>query len=329
MFPPPLPLATPPRASISARLATSFDDTPVKTSSDARRLHPKRPSTSASAGPAATRSLSSRGELDPILRRELAGTVACNVDGFLDAFFPLTDHIRTVYDYALREGLHSGPASFPSGSAVHTSRWAAWPPLPTETRVLTFFQDVVDNVLLHHLAIASGRPVYRYVPSGKAVVLDGDCNRKTDILLTTYIPSIPDATSAECGIDFSALTDNRYSWNSIRLVGELKSNPKDSDNDDMLIQLANYARELFSAQPCRRWVHAFTLCGHYLRAWLFDRSGALGSTLVDINQDPLLFLRVVCGSSRKKNACRTEGCVGAPWAALTLRGCHTATIPSV
>jgi hypothetical protein len=34
-------------------------------------------------------------------------------------------------------------------------------------------------------------------------------------------------------------------------------------------------------------------------------------------------------ASRKKNACRTEGSVGAPWAALTLRGCHTATIPSV
>jgi hypothetical protein len=34
-------------------------------------------------------------------------------------------------------------------------------------------------------------------------------------------------------------------------------------------------------------------------------------------------------TSGKINACRTEGCVGAPWAALTLRGCHTATIPSV
>jgi hypothetical protein len=31
----------------------------------------------------------------------------------------------------------------------------------------------------------------------------------------------------------------------------------------------------------------------------------------------------------KKKCVGTEGCVGAPWAALMQRGCHTATIPSV
>jgi hypothetical protein len=248
---------------------------------------PLPPTTPPRSISASTRSLSTRGELDPMLRQEMDGTVFYDVDGFLDAFFPLSDHVRSVYDYALRTGIFRDPAS----------QWAAWPARPTETNVLVFFQDVVDNLLLPQLAKASGGPVYRYVPSGKAIVLNGDCNRKTDILLTTHIPSVPDATSAECRINFSALTDNRYSWNSIRLVGELKSNPKESNSHDTLIQLANYARELFSAQQCRRWVHAFTLCGHHLRAWLFDRSGALGSTLVDINQDPLLFLRVVCGYS--------------------------------
>jgi hypothetical protein len=34
-------------------------------------------------------------------------------------------------------------------------------------------------------------------------------------------------------------------------------------------------------------------------------------------------------TSGKNNACRTEGCVAAPWAALTLRGCHMTIIPSV
>jgi hypothetical protein len=56
------------------------------------------------------------------------------------------------------------------------------------------------------------------------------------------------------------------------------------------VQLANYVCEVFGAQTTRHTVHAFTLCGADLRVWRFDRAGAVGSTIVNVNADPSRFI---------------------------------------
>ncbi|KAA8910155.1 hypothetical protein FN846DRAFT_1006457 [Sphaerosporella brunnea] len=224
-------------------------------------------------------SKSTRTVMDNLLQRELQDGVVCDLPNFVDRFFPPSAAITDVYEHALRTGLYNAFAA----------RWSRWPSPAAERSVLTFFQDVVDNQLLHRLA--SGAPetdVYRYVPSNEALLRNGDCMRKTDLLLTTQVPPAD-------RVNFAGLRPNRYDWRSVRVVGELKSNPDRSNKETTLLQLANYAREVFGAQLSRRSVHAFTLCGHHLRAWLFDRSGAIGSTLVDINAEPVLFLRIICG----------------------------------
>jgi hypothetical protein len=231
--------------------------------------------------------LSSSVSMDHLLQRELADNVVYDVSGFIDAFFPASDEIEELYRYAVRAAVYD----------TSRSRWTSWPASPTQQNVLAFFQDVVDNDLLKRLAIYTNCTVYRYVPSGTAVSCNSNCGRKTDLLLTTHSPSIPDL-DLDPGITFSELADNRYDWKSIRVVGELRSNLNESNSETTLLQLANYARELFGSQPSRRWVHSFILCGHQLRAWLFDRSGAIGSTIIDINANPQLFLRVICGYSR-------------------------------
>ncbi|OAV91702.1 hypothetical protein PTTG_27886 [Puccinia triticina 1-1 BBBD Race 1] len=46
--------------------------------------------------------------------------------------------------------------------------------------------------------------------------------------------------------------------------------------------LAKYVCEVFKAQPTRSYVVGFTLAGTSMRLWQFDRSGAIGSELLDI-----------------------------------------------
>ncbi|KAA8910298.1 hypothetical protein FN846DRAFT_775348 [Sphaerosporella brunnea] len=267
---------TPLPSTPSRVFSASFDDTPLRSNSSAVRLYPKL---SSSSNPHASNS--TRAEMDPLLRRELRGAVFYDLAAFVDRFFPPSDAIANVYDYAVQAGLYDATAA----------RWSHWPTPPTERRVLSFFQDVVDNSLLHHLATITSaddrRSIYRYVPSNEAPLRNGDCMRKTDLLLTTQAPSDR--------VNFAELRANRYDWGAVRVVGELKRNPKESNDEDTLVQLANYVREVLGAQPCRRSVHAFTLCGQHLRAWLFDRSGAIGGRQVDINAEPLLFLRIICG----------------------------------
>lgn len=83
-------------------------------------------------------------------------------------------------------------------------------------------------------------------------------------------------------------------WEHIRVIAELKVNPGESDTDHTVIQLASYVREIFWAQPTRRWVHAFTLCGDLMRCYRFDRSGLTTSTAFSINARPLRFARIAC-----------------------------------
>ncbi|OAV87678.1 hypothetical protein PTTG_29327 [Puccinia triticina 1-1 BBBD Race 1] len=55
--------------------------------------------------------------------------------------------------------------------------------------------------------------------------------------------------------------------------------PRDSN---AALCLANYVCEVFKAQPTRSYVVGFTLPGTLMRLWQFDRSGAIGSELLDI-----------------------------------------------
>ncbi|KAF8244626.1 hypothetical protein K440DRAFT_663372 [Wilcoxina mikolae CBS 423.85] len=276
------------RTTPPAPAKASVSDTPCRSNSDWRRLHPRRSrgkntsrGASQSSRGASQASQTTRQSMDLHLKHELEGNTVMNVTGFLDNFFVSTPEVEELYLDAIKSSVYAD------------GRWSSWPSTTSEQMVLLFFQDVVDNTLLKRLATKTGRTVFCYVPSGQAPIRDGDCLRKTDLLITTHIPAEPGSSADD--VVFKDLEPHRYSWNSVRVVGELKSNTKESNKDGTIVQLANYVREVFGAQPSRRWVHAFTLCGHYLRAWLFDRSGAMGSELIDIHEEPKSFLRVICG----------------------------------
>ncbi|KAF2789404.1 hypothetical protein K505DRAFT_365644 [Melanomma pulvis-pyrius CBS 109.77] len=84
--------------------------------------------------------------------------------------------------------------------------------------------------------------------------------------------------------DPHADVDARYRWSHILIPGELKSNPLDDKAPNAWLDLGRYAREVFAAQPSRRFFLGFTLCGSRMRLWEFDRLGGIASESFDINE---------------------------------------------
>ena len=75
------------------------------------------------------------------------------------------------------------------------------------------------------------------------------------------------------------------------MIGELEeSNDKKKAT---LLQIGRYVRDVFSSQPTRRYVHAFTLCGNEMRAWVCDRSGPYSSSAFNIHEEPERFICIV------------------------------------
>lgn len=84
---------------------------------------------------------------------------------------------------------------------------------------------------------------------------------------------------------------------STRVYGEYHHGaaPISSTDDDEFLHFAARALRVFNAQPARHFLHAFLLRGKTLELWVFDRSGAYSSGVLDIARDPSLPLRVLAG----------------------------------
>lgn len=85
----------------------------------------------------------------------------------------------------------------------------------------------------------------------------------------------------------------KHLWEDIALVGELKQSYHGTK--EMLLQLMRYVRDIFTAQPTRRFVHGFFLHGTTMELWVFDRSGPYSSGEFDIREDHKKFIRALVG----------------------------------
>ncbi|KAA8902711.1 hypothetical protein FN846DRAFT_954997 [Sphaerosporella brunnea] len=210
-------------------------------------------------------SKTSRPVMDSSLYSELWDRVLYDVDSLWQQF--------DAYRAPVPAHLHDG------------RRWIGWPDSPTEQAVLDWFYDRINPLLRsaptttttptntpsdHHAIVCK--------PSGHLIIKNGDTDRKTDLLVCC------------CTSDDASVSEVRVSWDQVRIVGELKSNPDKDGRDETFLQLANYIRELFGTQPQRRWALAFTLCGAKMRVFRFDRSGAVASTPINIHTKPRHFL---------------------------------------
>ncbi|KAI1820770.1 serine/threonine-protein kinase Sgk2 [Xylaria intraflava] len=88
---------------------------------------------------------------------------------------------------------------------------------------------------------------------------------------------------------------NTFEYKHVLVIGEQKSSYDTGRFKADFLQLTRLVRGVFTDQPTRRFVHAFTLCASIMELWIFDRSGAYSSGVFDIHEDYETFARALVG----------------------------------
>lgn len=199
--------------------------------------------------------------VDNALRGELNHRLYPDTKDFIETYFP-SQEIAFQSSHALRNR--------------SDGRWTHWPDGAGQDDVIAWFFKTTD-------ALLGPARTKQYYSSRNKVIAGSTAFRKVDIFLS------------QKGEGRRNNNDNEVNWADITVVGELKQGRGQNARSELLIQLAGYIREVFGCQHNRRFVHAFTLTKEYLRCWIFHRGGGFGSQLININDDPQIFVDVVVG----------------------------------
>ncbi|KAG6194888.1 hypothetical protein E4U10_002481 [Claviceps purpurea] len=93
----------------------------------------------------------------------------------------------------------------------------------------------------------------------------------------------------------TAKATDAFFYKHVLVVGVQKDAYKKCMMQTNLLRLARHVRGVFSDQPTRRFVHAFSLYASKMELWVFDRSGPYSSGIFDIHDEPDKFARALVG----------------------------------
>ncbi|KKZ65062.1 hypothetical protein EMCG_01302 [[Emmonsia] crescens] len=218
---------------------------------------PVKSTSSSQKGSEQTREL-----VNPRIFEEIRGCTFRDVKGFFDKYFEGKDWSSKA-DAICQRVL--APDS--------DGNWAQFPDPPTQDDVLTWWFRLQEDLL------SESRGIY-YTTESKADLTGSMAERQVDLLLRTRGGST---------------SQNKHDWRDILVVGELKKSKNEIRTKATLLQIGRCVREVFAAQPTRRFIHAFTVCGTKMEAWVFDRSGPYSSGIIDVYEDSRQFFQVLVG----------------------------------
>ena len=190
---------------------------------------------------------------------EIKGCTYRGVDGFFEKYFegrPWSRKNKAIYN-TMKKQYKGG-------------RWTGFPDLLDEDAVwdwLSRFQD-------RHLSDSRG---IIYTTESTSDLTGGEARRQLDLFVKRR------------GIG----TSGKHNWKDVRVIGELKRSKWPLKK--ILLQLARLMRDVFTAQPIRRFIHGFFLHGTTMELWVFDRSGPYSSGEFDIHEEPEKFIRAIAG----------------------------------
>ncbi|KAG6262870.1 hypothetical protein E4U49_002779 [Claviceps purpurea] len=93
----------------------------------------------------------------------------------------------------------------------------------------------------------------------------------------------------------TAKATDAFLYKHVLVVGVQKDAYKKCMMQRNLFRLARHVRGVFTDQPTRRFVHAFSLYASKMELWVFDRSGPYSSGIFDIHDEPDKFARALVG----------------------------------
>ncbi|KAN0071182.1 hypothetical protein V8E54_010613 [Elaphomyces granulatus] len=183
-----------------------------------------------------------------------------DVDGFFEKYFEGKDWTRRAFDiYEAMKDRHVD------------GTWTDLPNPPVQAEVLDWWFRFQDDFLSEERR--------RYYSTTKPKELVGaEAQRQIDLFIRRNNGQPPHAA---------------HDWRDVEVIGELKQS--NDGKKGTLLQIGRYVRDVFSCQPTRRYVHAFTICGRDMEAWVFDRSGCYSPGSFDIHKEPKRFIQVIAG----------------------------------
>ncbi|KAI0837480.1 hypothetical protein F5Y06DRAFT_297335 [Hypoxylon sp. FL0890] len=213
-----------------------------------------------------------RDQMDKLLSDEL-GVMYVDVPNFYEAFWGGIPQLETASEDIFQKCIQGPQPLF------QQQGWTGWPGNAKEDSVLVWLTDIVERFLQW---AQEYRPTITRRPLAQPdTPLEGSvARRKLDVGL------VDDPKADKAG---------KYHWSHILVPGELKSNPNEDTASKAHLDIARYVKEVFTAQPTRRFVLAFTLCGSWMRLWEFDRLGGIASEKFDINKDGQRFVSTILG----------------------------------
>ncbi|VCU40653.1 Bgt-20538, partial [Blumeria graminis f. sp. tritici] len=155
-----------------------------------------------------------------------------------------------------------------------------------------FSREMSEAAMRNWLYSFQDRFLYQHMPNGRVPTdsqpivhrVAGDPFVRGKFSHTTYSRQLVGGLSPrklDFFIEDVALPDGpTHDWRDVRVVAELPASPREISKK--MNQLVRYFREIFYAQPLRRFVHGFCLHKLHVEFWVIDRSGAYSSREIDV-----------------------------------------------
>ncbi|KAB8356462.1 hypothetical protein FH972_024045 [Carpinus fangiana] len=198
--------------------------------------------------------------LDAALRDELADCSFIKVGGFDEKYFeakPWTARISQICEAA--KGQHQN------------GKWEGLGDSPSE-------RDMWDWLAEFQKEHLQNTPSIYYTTESPKDLEGSGTDRQLDI----FTKSRSASASAEA----------KHQWAQVRVIGELS---KSENFGAKFLQLARYARDVFTVQPTRTFLHAFLILGNTMELIVFDRAGSYSAEHFNIHNEPDRFIRVIAG----------------------------------
>ncbi|KAL2037319.1 hypothetical protein N7G274_010008 [Stereocaulon virgatum] len=183
-----------------------------------------------------------------------------NVDGFFEKYFEgrrWSCKSKEIYNAVKKE-------------QYRDERWTDFPDPPDGDAVWKWLCRFQDN----HL---SDSPGVFYTTASTSDLTGAEARRQLDVF------------TKRRGIE----NTEKHNWKDVRIIGELKQSKWELKK--ILLQLARYMRDAFTAQPTRRFIHGFFLHNTTMELWVFDRSGPYSSGEFSIHEEPEKFIQAITG----------------------------------
>ncbi|KAG6042253.1 hypothetical protein E4U39_006137 [Claviceps sp. Clav50 group G5] len=220
-----------------------------------------------------------RKDVDHLMREEL-GQIHVDIPCLLQTFFPSSvDGLKRSSESFFKKCRRGRTPRYKDDS------WTNWPAGAVEKEVFRWLKRFCKKLEKFARRSRPDVPRRRRLLGTRKETIDDDGVTKKRLDVGFVDASYPKRGSK----------DGEHPWPQLLVPGGLKRDPLADSASEAWHDLAMCAGKMLLAQATRRFAVGFTICGTLMRVWVFDRLGGIASQQIDINKEPVQFIKVMLG----------------------------------